>query len=384
MKQIIILIPLVFLLSCSRYDAARVVRAAATGNPVAAAEAMARDKAVGYATNPKALEHDLKQFGAILDGFIEAVGAVWGEDEIEIPRPKKYVKYTQNYLTRANVDFDTGTITVETVDQKTPLTSLKNGIVTTLLTPGDPRAVDLYSSRTVKLGETPFLLGEVKDHEKKDIRWAWRAERYADYLIANSLTTREADGKKVMGVKFGMVKDHLDIRAGKYRPNVIQASKRFSISPNLIYSIMKVESDFNPFAVSSAMAVGLMQVVPSTAGSDVYEYLNGKPGIPSRKGLFVPATNIKYGSAYLHLLNTRFLGSINNPVSREYCVIAGYNGGAGGVLRTFDRDRKKAVAKINSIPPDQVYDKLRRDLPYQETRRYLYKVLEAKKRFINL
>jgi len=380
---VLLLLSFSLLTSCSRYDAVRVVQAAATGNPAAAAEALARDKAIGYASNPKSLERDLNQFSEVFDSFIEAIGLEWGEDDIQVPKPKQYVKYTHNYLTRASVDFDNGQITVETVDQTQPLTSLRNGIVTTLLTPSDPRAVDLYSSKTIKLGETPFLLGEVKDHQDKDIRWAWRAERYADHLIKNNITTRKVDGKTAHGVTFHMIKDHLDIRARKYRDNVRTASKRFDVSPNLIYAIMKVESDFNPFAVSSAMAVGLMQVVPATAGSDVYQYLNGKKGEPSRKGLFVPATNITYGSAYLHLLNTRFLGSIDNPVSREYCVIAGYNGGAGGVLRTFDRNRKQAVNEINSLPPSKVYDTLRSDLPHQETRRYLYKVLEAKKRFVN-
>jgi membrane-bound lytic murein transglycosylase C len=380
---ILLLLSFSLLTSCSRYDAVRVVQAAATGNPAAAAEALARDKAIGYASNPKALERDLKQFSEVFDSFIEAIGLEWGEDDILVPKPKQYVKYTHNYLTRASVDFDSGQITVETVDQVQPLTSLRNGIVTTLLTPGDPRAVDLYSSKTIKLGETPFLLGEVKDHQDKDIRWAWRAERYADHLIKNSIKTNKVDGKIAHGVTFHMIKDHLDVRAHKYKDNVRAASKRFDVSPNLIYAIMKVESDFNPFAVSSAMAIGLMQVVPATAGSDVYQYLNGKKGKPSRKGLFVPATNITYGSAYLHLLNTRFLGSIDNPVSREYCVIAGYNGGAGGVLRTFDRNRKQAVNEINKLPPAQVYETLRSDLPYQETRHYLYKVLEAKKRFVN-
>ncbi len=39
------------------------------------------------------------------------------------------------------------------------------------------------------------MLGEVKDHENKNIRWAWRAERYADHLIKADLKTRKIDGK---------------------------------------------------------------------------------------------------------------------------------------------------------------------------------------------
>ena len=368
--------------SCSRYDATRIARAAITRDPAAAAEALARDKAIGYATNPQALASDLKQFKQLVDDFINTIDSIWGDDA-RTPQPKEYVKYTHNYLSRASVDFDTGIITVETVDQSDPLVSLKTAIVTTLLTPADPRGVDLYSSKPIKIGETPFLLGEVKDNENKDIRWAWRAERYADHLISNTLKTRSIEKKTARFVTFSMVKDHLDIRARKYRSHVEAASKRFNISKNLIYAIMKVESDFNPFAVSSAQALGLMQVVQRTAGSDVYQFLHNTKGMPSREALFTPPTNIVYGTAYLHLLDTRFLKGVTDPVAREYCTIAGYNGGAGTVLRTFNKDRTKAARMINAMAPGQVYTKLRKDLPYQETRRYLGKVLEAKKHFVN-
>ncbi|EGB14009.1 Lytic transglycosylase catalytic [Pseudodesulfovibrio mercurii] len=381
--RILLLALLCLLGACSRYDAVRIARAAATGSPTAAAEALARDKAIGYATNPAAIGNDLKSFQKLVQNFIETVTGVWGEDDVRMPAPKQYVKYTDNYLSRASVDFDTGVIVVETVADKEPLMSLRNAIVTTLLTPGDPRAVDLYSARTVELGETPFLLGEVKDADGKDIRWAWRAERYADHLIKNDLRTREVKGRTARSVSFHMIRDHLTVRAAKYRELVEKTAERFAVSRNLVYAIMKVESDFNPFAVSQASAVGLMQVVPSTAGGDVYRLLHGRAGEPSRGDLFEPPTNIVYGTAYLHLLDTRFLGGVKDPVSREYCVIAGYNGGAGGVLKTFDGDRTRAVKKINALPPAGVYDTLRRGLPFEETKRYLGKVLEAKKEFVN-
>ncbi len=369
---------------CSRYDAVRLARIAASRDPVAAAESLATSKAVNYAVNPKALEQDIKAFKGLLEQFIKAITGKWGAEEVELPTPKRYVKYTQNYQSRAMVDFDKGVVTVETVDRKKPQQSLREAIIITLLTPSDPRAVNLYSAKTVELGETPFLLGEVLDNENRQVRWEWRASRFADYLVVNKIQTRKsASGKTVTYVTIPMVKDHLHIRAAKYSQYVEASAKRFKVSRNLIYAIMKVESDFNPFAVSSAMAVGLMQVVPKTAGGDVYKMLYGKKGYPSRKALFTPSTNITYGTGYLHLLQYRYLAGIQDSVSREYCVIAGYNGGAGGVLRTFDKNRKTAVRKLNSMDPRQVYEKLRKELPYAETKRYLYKVLNAKKEFVN-
>jgi membrane-bound lytic murein transglycosylase C len=361
-------------------------RIAATGD-LADVQNMATDKAIRYATDPKSLERDIKRFGKVVKKFKTAVRAVWGPKEVKQPKAKKYVKYTQNYLSRALVDFDEGIITVETLDQKDPINSLKNAIVTTLLTPDDPRAVDLYSARTIKLGERPFLLNEVRDQEGKDIRWSWRAERFADYLIKKRLQIRQVETgkhiKTVNYVKIMMVKDHHQIRAGKYKTMVEHNAKRFSVSKNLVYAIIKTESNFNPYAVSDAPAFGLMQIVPTSAGRDVYEFLKKKGGLPSKKFLFIPENNIEYGSAYLHLLYYKYLNAIQNPVSREYCVIAAYNTGSSNVLRTFDRNQNRAPQKINSLGPLEVFSTLRSKLPYEETRRYLTKVMDAKKSFVN-
>lgn len=46
------------------------------------------------------------------------VGKKWGQKEVKLPEQKKYVKYTQNYRSRAIVDFDAGTIVIETLDDK--------------------------------------------------------------------------------------------------------------------------------------------------------------------------------------------------------------------------------------------------------------------------
>jgi len=385
-RAVLIFSVLAFLFACSTGEVMRAAKIAATGD-LAGAQRLAAEKAVGYALNPKAFERDLKKFRRVIEAFRKAVGGEWGEKEVKEPRPKEYVKYTQNYLSRAAVDFDHGLVTVETLDQAQPLPSLKNAIVTTLLTPSDPRAVDLYSARTVKLGETPFLLGEVKDHEGLDIRWTWRAERFADHLLENSLQTRriEVDGRTrlVRFVTIAMIPDHLHYRAGKYSPLVERFSRDFNLSRNLVYAVMKTESDFNPYAISPAPAFGLMQIVPASAGRDAHRFLNQTDGIPSRDFLFIPENNIQYGAAYLHLLQFKYLNEVADPLSREYCTIAGYNTGPGNVLRTFHPDRDRALDQINNLAPLEVFNTMRRNLPYPETRDYLVKVLEAKKEFVN-
>lgn len=373
------------LAACSTGELIQAGRIAVTGD-VASAQRMAANRAARYAADPKALARDLDRLGDLVEAFRRAVAGEWGESETREPTRREYVKYTQNYRSRALVDFDTGTVTVETVDAEAPRESLKKAITTTLLAPFDPRAVDMYDATPVKLGETPFLYNEVVDHEGKPIRWSWRAERYAEHLVRTASTRRtvrvDREDKTVHAVSFPMVKDHLHVRAGKYRPVVDQQAKRFKVSGNLIFAVIKTESNFNPYAVSHAPAFGLMQVVPSTAGMDVNRML-GRAGAPSPDTLLDGATNIEYGTAYLHLLDNRYLARIDDPVSREYCTIAAYNAGAGTVYRTFSTDRDRAADVINSLPPLDVYRKLRTDMPSAEGRRYLFKVMAAKKQFIN-
>lgn len=103
---------------------------------------------------------------------------------------------------------------------------------------------------------------------------------------------------------------------------------------------MQIESSFNPYAVSSSDALGLMQIMPATAGRDVFR-MQGKSGQPSRSYLFDPANNIDVGTAYISILQNSYLGDIKDPVSRRYAVIQAYNGGAGSVLRIFHSDKKK-------------------------------------------
>ena len=371
-------------LSCTASDAVNLARVAS--GDTSAAVSMARSKAIRYASNPSAIEADYKRFKGLVASFRRAVGGTWGERDVREPEPKRYVKYTQNYLSRASVDFERGQILVETLDQQTPHASLRAAIATTLLTPYDPRAVDLYSAVAVTLGGRPFLLGEVKDAQGRDIATEPQAEEFARQIVAASVQERasESPGKTVRFVVIPMIADHMQVRAAKFRPLVEQAAARFRVSRNLIYAIIRVESDFNPYAINSVPAVGLMQVVPQTAGADVQEYLNGKSGQPSKSYLFEPAHNITYGTAYLHLLATRFLSGVGDGLSREYCVIASYNGGAGALLKTFHRDKGQAVKAINSRPPFVVFETITTRHAAKETRDYLKKVLAAKKEFVGM
>lgn len=288
----------------------------------------------------------------------------------------------------AYVNFDTGEILVQTIDNENPNDSLKNAIISTLLTPEDPRAIDLYSDAQIKLSGTPYLYKTVMDHTGNYIRSVKRAENFADFLISNQLQTKQVNiDNKLQNIRFvsiQMVKNHMNIRAKKYEPLVNKYSEQYNISKNLVFAIMQTESDFNPFAVSSANAIGLMQIVPTSAGRDVYQFIYNKNQTPDREFLYDASNNIKFGTVYLHLLDNKYLNQIKDPIVREYCTIAGYNTGAGNVLRVFANDKNEAFSVINTMTPSQIYDELRQNLPYEETKKYLDKVLTNKKNFINI
>jgi len=382
MKNCIVALFIIFFFNaCTTSDYNAIIKAGMAKKPSMALESFARNKSVDYIQNPRQLKQDI----SFLINFSHNISKIWGKNNVVIPKKKEYVKYLQNYKSRALIDFTKGVVRVETLNNKR---DLKKSIVATLLLPDDPRSVDLFGTNNVKFGGTPYLFGEVKDDMGKNIRYQWRANRYADILLQNNYKTttirRNSKTLTVHYVEFPMVRDHQDIRIAKFKPLVKKYARKYNINENLVYAIIKTESDFNQFAVSGSGAYGLMQIVPKTAGSDAYLHVKGQKHTPSKTYLFNAKNNIELGVAYLSILNKKYLSGIYNSVSREYCVISAYNTGSGNVLKTFSKDRNKAKKKINNLTPKNVYMRLRKSLPYEETRNYLKKVIIAKKEFVRI
>jgi membrane-bound lytic murein transglycosylase C len=355
---------------------------------------IARRRVENYGRDPQALLRDLRSvqrdFQALMTALSGEVGKKWGAKEVKLPEQKKYVKYTQNYRSRAIVDFDAGNIVIETLDEKDPRTSLKNAVVTTLLTPNDPRSVDLFTDKEITLtgDKEPYLLGLVLDQAGKPVRTPTDAEQFAESLLSKGSTTRKVDQqdgpKTAHEVNIPMVLNFSHKQAEKYRGIVGRFAERYQISPSLVFAIIRTESNFNPFAVSSAPAYGLMQLVPTSGGRDAYRKAKGEDKAPARDYLFDPENNIELGTAYLNVLTYSQLDDVTDQVSREYCVISAYNTGAGNVFKTFSKDQRTALQQINGMQPAALYDRLRTALPYPETRDYLAKVIGFRKQFVSI
>jgi membrane-bound lytic murein transglycosylase C len=368
---------------------------ATASDPKQALRRVADNRVASYKYNPQLILSDLRkaeaEYNRLMGNVQKESGAKWGKKESRtLPGRTRYVKYTENYKNRVVVDYDAGSILIEHLDEASVKGKLRNAVVVALLTPGDPGAVDLFSDKEVTLNGDPYLEQLVADQNGNMLKSREDVERYADYLVDNRLQSRSIDAngtrKNVFYVRFNMVNSHLDKRAVQYAATVRRHSDNTQVSRSLIYAVIKTESAFNPYAVSSAPAYGMMQLVPSSGGREAYRKAKGEDVMPSKEYLFDANNNIELGSTYLGvLLKDSPLREIQNPVSREYCAIAAYNTGPSNVMRAFSqlkssRDRQyDAINKINTMKPEQVYEALRTKLPYEETRGYIVKVVAAKK-----
>lgn len=195
---------------------------------------------------------------------------------------------------------------------------------------------------------------------------------------ASNNAVAKATPKKVISYKIKLPNNSLAKRASEYQPIALKESGKWSVDPALVMAIMHSESAFRPDAKSHVPAFGLMQIVPSSAGRDVNKRVRNIDAPMEVADLYKPPVNVETGTAYLHILNSKYLKNIENDQSRLYCTIAAYNTGAGNVARAFNSNRSTnintAAEKINEMTPDQVYTQLINNLPYDETKNYLKKV----------
>ncbi len=101
-----------------------------------------------------------------------------------------------------------------------------------------------------------------------------------------------------------------------YEEYVLKYSEEFEVDPVLIFSVIKVESNFQPRATSNVGARGLMQLM-----SDAYDWVKFRLDDDSESfdDMYDPEINIKYGSYYLSFLMERYDGSIDLTAAAYHC-----------------------------------------------------------------
>lgn len=141
-----------------------------------------------------------------------------------------------------------------------------------------------------------------------------------------------------------------------YRDIVAECAAERRLDPMLVAGVIRSESGFRQEAKSHKGATGLMQLMPETA-QWIAEQIGDKNFTQS--DLNDPATNIRFGTWYLASLEKEFAGN-------EVLVLAAYNAGRGNVKSWMEKYRwGMDFSDISQIP-------------YQETRRYVERVLQSK------
>jgi membrane-bound lytic murein transglycosylase C len=211
-----------------------------------------------------------------------------------------------------------------------------------------------------------------------------------DVAIINEEPTVQLDLVKTsegsllkMTVKF--VNNYQKVLLANNFDDVKRFSKKYDVAISVILAIIETESSYNPRAISRVPAFGLMQLVPKTAGIDAHNYVHGEKKILSPDYLFDETNNLQLGTAYFKLLKSRYLRKIDDPKSRFYCAVSSYNTGVGNLAKTFTgkKNLSKAAKVINKMTAEEVYQYLLKNLPAEETRNYLKKIVNRRAKYVH-
>lgn len=137
-----------------------------------------------------------------------------------------------------------------------------------------------------------------------------------------------------------------------FEAQALKAQQLSGLPAAWINGVMRQESLFNPSAVSSANAYGLMQLLLPTARGVAKRW---KQPMPTQDSLFDPQTNLQLGAAYLREVRDKWDGNL-------LLALGSYNAGPSAVARWL---------------PDQAMDAdiWMENVPYNETRSYIQKIL---------
>lgn len=146
----------------------------------------------------------------------------------------------------------------------------------------------------------------------------------------------------------------------KYGEHIEKYAKEYGVDKELIYAMIKAESNFNAEAISNRKALGLMQILESTA----YEVAEELENEITKEEILNPEINICLGTKYISNLIKKY-GNIE-------LAVASYNAGIGNVDGWIEKGTiKKDGTDIENIP-------------FKETNNYVRKVLRDYKIYIKL
>ena len=147
-----------------------------------------------------------------------------------------------------------------------------------------------------------------------------------------------------------------------YREYVEEYASKYDVDKNLIFAIIKAESNFNENAISNAKAKGLMQVMDSTA-KDISKDLQIEV---DEETILIPEINIEIGTKYISMMISKYK-SIN-------LALAAYNAGSGNVDKWIENGTlKDDGSNIENIPFKETNNYVRKILRDYEIYKEIYK-----------
>ena len=157
----------------------------------------------------------------------------------------------------------------------------------------------------------------------------WKPVASANIRAARSAAAEVSTSQKVSSFVSGKPFTQQEIDAA-----IDQAASRHNVDPSLVRAVIKVESNFNPNAVSRTGAMGLMQLMPQTARQ--LNVVNP----------FDPQQNVDAGVRHLKRLMESYGGDVK-------LTLAAYNAGAGAVARSAGvphfRETRNYVRRITQL-----------------------------------
>lgn len=236
--------------------------------------------------------------------------------------------------------------------------------LTDLPTPAEKQALGTYPPI-----QRALLLFKYRQNELATREWWYTIRRLPPAYQATASLLAYQHGLDYMGLKTAayLATPPLDwYYPQPYRHLIHSLSQQSGIDPALVYAIIRQESQFNPEVQSYAGAIGLMQLMPSTANM-----LIKQDKLPEQwsEQLRLPPVNIKLGSLYLSRLGLQLE---KNPG----LVAAAYNAGPSRVKGWLPLSGKIDLdIWIESIPITQTRDYVKAVL----TNLYIYQVLQRQK-----
>lgn len=339
----------------------------------------------GIADNMDAYETYREQMQKEYEDFKEEMEQMWGD--FQERTKKEWVEYKNNGKLKIHVDFETGEGQVAVIaeneeEAREARDQMKDMVYDAFTSKGTKQGFESDAFENQPATDQPVLDDQVTDSEDQSV------EEKAGEVAENNTKEKQVKGKDgktrtVVYANFALAPNHIQKRAKTVSGQVTQFSKKYGLDPSLVYAIIHTESYFNPTAVSPVKAYGLMQLVPTSGGRDAYRRVFSKDGIPTKEFLFKPENNVRLGCAYVEILTGRYFKNVDVSESREYLAIAAYNTGAGNVAKAFvgSTNLGKAMSVINANSPQENYDQLMKNLPYEETIHYLEKVTERREQY---